>query len=218
MRRSTLLLTATIGFGVLYFVATAALGSPPDAGDSAATLASWFSANDSHVRTWLWLITVSSPLFVVFAALVRSTLPAPHRDVFFAGAVAFVAETAVQGWLWAALALHPNATSPGTTQVVFDAASYWGPVLTSTTLMMLLPVAVLGLGGDAAWPRWLGAVAAVAAAEQAIETITIFGKHGFLAPGGPMNVYLGAGLTAVALLSIGVVSAGLLREPAAAAR
>ena len=212
MRRSTLLLAATGGFAVLYVAATAVLGSPPDAGDSSATVTSWFADNDSHVRAWLWLLTLGLPVFVLYAALVRAVLPAVHRDVFFAGAIAFTAETAVQGWLWAALALHPAGASAGTTQLVFDAASYWGPVLTSTTLMMLVPVAVVGLRGEAGWPRWLGVVAALAAAEQAVETITVFGTHGFLAPGGPMNVYVGAAVTAVALLSIGVVGSRRLRE------
>ena len=49
--------------------------------------------------------------------------------------------------------------------------------------------------------------AAIAVTEQLIETITIFGRHGFIAPGGPMNVYLGAGLVAVALLSLAVAAA-----------
>jgi hypothetical protein len=48
-------------------------------------------------------------------------------------------------------------------------------------------------------------VTAIALVEQLVETVTIFGKHGFIAPGGPMNVELGAGLTAIALLALGVV-------------
>src|SRR3954454_8556641 len=75
MRRATLLLTTTIAFGVVYLVATAALGSPPDAGDSAATVAAWFRDNDGNVRTWLWLLTISAPLFALYAALVRAVLP-----------------------------------------------------------------------------------------------------------------------------------------------
>jgi hypothetical protein len=30
--------------------------------------------------------------------------------------------------------------------------------------------------------------------EQAIETVTVFGQTGFLAPGGAMNVYLGGAI------------------------
>jgi hypothetical protein len=153
------------------------------------------------------LLTLSAPLFATFAALIRERLPSPHRDVFFFGAVAFAGETAVQGWLWAGLAWHPNELQPATARTLLDIASFWGPVLTSTTVTMLAPVALLGLRGEAGLPRWLGAVAAVAVTEQLIETITIFGRHGFIAPGGPMNIYLGAGLVAVSLLSLAVAAA-----------
>jgi hypothetical protein len=39
-------------------------------------------------------------------------------------------------------------------------------------------------------------------------------RHGFIAPGGPMNIYLGAGLVALALLSLGIALArAAAREP-----
>jgi hypothetical protein len=69
---------------------------------------------------------------------------------------------------------------------------------------MLAPVTILAIRGAGGLPRWVGVVAGVALIEQLIETITIFGRDGFTAPGGPMNVYLGAGLTAVALVTLGV--------------
>jgi hypothetical protein len=207
MRRSTVLLSATIGFGLLYLAATIALGSTPDAGDDGQAVAAWFRDNDSHVRAWAWLLTLSAPLFATYAALVRARLPAPHRDVFFFGALAFAAETAIQAWIWAGMAWHANELQPATARTLLDVASFWGPVLTSTTVTMLAPVVVLALQGRAGLPRWLGWVCAVAVAEQLVETITIFGRHGFIAPGGPMNIYLGAGLVAVALLSLGVTAA-----------
>ena len=37
----------------------------------------------------------------------------------------------------------------------------------------------------------------IAFAEQAIETITVFGTSGFTAPGGGMNLQLGAGITLI---------------------
>jgi hypothetical protein len=214
MRRSTLLLSVTLAFGALYLAATIALGSTPGAGDDGQTVGGWFRDHDGRVRAWLLLLTLSAPLFATFAALVRERLPAPHRDVFFFGAVAFAAETAIQGWLWGGLAWHPNDLQPATARTVLDVASFWGPVLTSTTVTMLAPVALLGLRGEAGFPRWLGAVAAIAVAEQLIETVTIFGRHGFIAPGGPMNIYLGAGLVALALLSLGIALArAAAREP-----
>jgi hypothetical protein len=68
-------------------------------------------------------------------------------------------------------------------------------------------VAILALRGKAGLPRWLGVITAIALAEQVVETITIFGRHGFIAPGGAMNVDLGAGLVALAILALGVAVA-----------
>jgi apolipoprotein N-acyltransferase len=207
VRRSTLLLPVTIGFGVLYGAAAIVLGSTPEAGDSGQQVAAWFREHDGDVRTWAWLLTLSGPLVAVFAALVRDRLPAPHRDVFFFGAIAFAAETAVQAWIWLGMSWHADQLEPATARTLLDVASFWGPVLTSTTITMLAPVVLLALSGRAGLPRWLGVVAAIALVEQLVETITIFGKRGFIAPGGPMNVELGAGLTAIALLGLGIALA-----------
>jgi apolipoprotein N-acyltransferase len=207
LRRSTLLLSATIGFGLLYGAAAIVLGSTPEAGDSGQAVAAWFRDHDGQVRTWMWLLTLSLPLFATVAALVRARLPEPHRDVFFFGAIALAAETAVQGWFWAGMSWHADQLQPATARTLLDVASFWGPVLTSTTVTMLAPVALLALSGRAGLPRWLGIVAAVAVAEQLVETVTIFGTHGFIAPGGPMNIYLGAGLVAVTLLGLGITMA-----------
>jgi apolipoprotein N-acyltransferase len=207
LKRSTLLLAATVGFGVLYLAAAIALGSTPDAGDSGRAVAAWFRDNDGNVRAWLWLLTLSLPLFATFAALIRERLPAVYRDVFFFGAITLAAETAVQGWIWAGMAWHSSQLEPATARTLLDVASFWGPVLTSTTITMLAPVAILALRGEAGLPRWLGALTALAVAEQLVETITIFGRHGFIAPGGPMNVDLGAGLVAIAFLALGITVA-----------
>ena len=40
-------------------------------------------------------------------------------------------------------------------------------------------------------PRWLTFLSIVFGLEQLIETVTVFGTSGFIAPGGAMNVYLG---------------------------
>jgi hypothetical protein len=127
VRRSTVLLSATVGFGLLYLAASIVLGSTPDATDSGPTVAAWFRDHDGQVRTWMWLLTLSAPFFATFAALVRTALPAPHRDVFFFGAIAFAAETAVQGWLWAGMALHADQLQAATARTLLDVARFWGP-------------------------------------------------------------------------------------------
>jgi hypothetical protein len=40
--------------------------------------------------------------------------------------------------------------------------------------------------------------------EQTVETITVFGKKGFIEPGGAMNFTLGAGLFLIWFVSAGV--------------
>src|SRR3981189_1011234 len=59
------------------------------------------------------------------------------------------------------------------------------------TITMLAPVVLLAVRGKL--PRWLCILLAVALIEQLIETVTIYGQSGFTAPGGPMNIALGAG-------------------------
>jgi apolipoprotein N-acyltransferase len=204
VRRSTVLLLTTIAFGVLYLAAALVLGQTPDAGDNGQTVVNWFRDHGDQVRVWAWLLTLTLPLFATFAALVRAELPSPYRDVFFFGAIALGAETAVQGWFWLGMSWHAGQLQPATARTLLDVASFWGPVLTSATVTMLAPVALLAIRGAGGLPRWLGVVAGVALIEQVIETITIFGRNGFIAPGGPMNVYLGAGLTALSLVCLGV--------------
>ena len=79
----------------------------------------------------------------------------------------------------AALLMIP--TLPG----VADVASMWGPVLTAADVMVAVPVGLAAKDGRL--PRWLGVLAAIFAAEQLVETITIVGAPGtFIAPGGVM--------------------------------
>jgi hypothetical protein len=207
MKRSTVLLATTIGIGVLYLAGTLALGTPPKATDRGEDVVTWFHDNGGHVHTWVWLLTLSLPLVALFGSFIRNRLSPPYGDVFFFGTVAFAAQTAVYGWIWAALAWHSATLQPATARLVLDVASYWGPVLTATTIMTLAPVTILALQRRDRLPQWLGVVTGVALVEQLVEMVTIFGDRGFTAPGGAMNNFLGAGLTAIAWISIGVVVA-----------
>ncbi len=111
---------------------------------------------------------------------------------------------AVQAWSWGGLALHADRLELATARAVLDVALFWGPVLTGATTTMIAPVTLLALRGHARLPLWLGVLGAVAFTEQTIETITIFGSAGFTEPGGPMNLQLGAGLTAAWMLAFAV--------------
>jgi hypothetical protein len=181
-----------------------ALGTPPGAADTGAQVVAWFREHRDGVRWSVWALTVATPVGGVMFALLRRLLPAPHRDVFFIGAITIVVTTAVKAWTWGGLALHADRLEPATARTLLDVAVFWGPVLTGATTAMMAPVTLLALQGRAGLPRWLGVLGAVAFVEQAIETVTIFGSTGFTEPGGAMNLQLGAGLVGAWMLSFAV--------------
>jgi hypothetical protein len=200
---SRTLLGAALAVLILYAVGVIALGSPPSASDTGEQVVKWFRQHRADARWAVWAATVSIPPFAVMFALLRRLLPAPHRDVFLIGAVVFVTIYAAQSWTWGGLALHAERLEAATARTVLDVALFWGPVLTGATTTMIAPVTLLALGAQAL-PRWLGLLGAIAFAEQALETITIFGSAGFTEPGGAMNLQLGAGLTAAWMLAFAV--------------
>jgi hypothetical protein len=201
---SRVLLGAALAVLILYAVGVIALGTPPTAADTGEQVVNWFRQHRSGARWFVWAATVSIPAFAVMFALQRRLLPAPHRDVFLIGAITFVVTYAVQAWTWGGLALNADRLEPATARALLNVAVFWGPVLTGATTTMIASVTVLALLGQAGLPWWLGVLGAVAFAEQAIETITIFGSAGFTEPGGPMNLELGAGLTAAWMLAFAV--------------
>ena len=208
MTQARVLIVAAVAAVVLYLIGAIALGTPPKAGDSPATIAAWFADHHNAARTYAWTATFGALAFAVLAGIVRGLLPAPHSSVFLLGAAAFTVETAVQAWFWAGLALHP--LDPGTARTAFDVAVFWGPILTGSTMTMMAAVTVLGLGSSTTIPRWLTVLGAIAFLEQAIETITVFGTDGFTEPGGEMNLILGAGVTVIWLIGLVVWAASRL--------
>jgi hypothetical protein len=200
---SRALLAASAAYGILVAVAMVAFGTFPAASETGTQLVTWFRENRDSVRWGVWAFTVAAPPFALVVALLRCLLPAPHRDMFLVGAVAFTAAIAVWSWTWAGLALHADQLEPATARTVLDVAIFLGPVLTGSTTTMMAPVAWLALRSQAGIPRWLGALGLVALVEQSIETITIFGSTGFTQPGGAMNMQLGAGLTLGWILAFG---------------
>jgi len=124
-------LAATIVYALLMVgVAGAAFGTLPAATETGAELVAWFRANPSSIRLGVWAFTAALPAFAVIAALTRGRLPAPHRDVFFIGAMVYAATIAVWTWTWGGLALHAERLDPVIARTVLDVALFFGPVLT----------------------------------------------------------------------------------------
>jgi hypothetical protein len=195
---------STVAPASVALLGLAALGTPPAAGDSGEQVVAWFRAHGDGVRWSVWAGTASAPLFAVVVAILRRLLPKPHRDVFLIGGTALIVSIAMQSWMLGGLALHADGLEPATARTVLDIAVFFGPVLTGAWMTMIAPVTLFALRGNGELPKWLGVLGAVAFAEQAVETVTIFGSSGFTEPGGAMNMQLGAGIVLAWLLAFAV--------------
>jgi hypothetical protein len=127
----------------------------------------------------------------VFGAMPTRLFPRPHRYIVFGGVLMWVVTGMVQAWFWAGLAFRAENLNPETAEILFVIPQFWGPLINASTMTMALPFILLGFGAAAMIHRWLAWLSVALFLEQGIETITVFGRSGFLAPGGVMNLYLG---------------------------
>jgi hypothetical protein len=192
MKPSRLLVINILATGAFYVAGFVALGgSFPTAESSGAAIVEWFSENGANARIYAWTGAFVSLGLAVFGGQVAALLPRPHRYVFLAGVLGFAITAQVQAWFWAGLAAHPHGLDPAAARTIFVIPAYWGPLVNASTTAMAAAVAVLGFGASPIIPRWLAWLSVIFGLEQAIETVTVFGQAGFIAPGGAMNVYLG---------------------------
>jgi hypothetical protein len=198
------LAVALAAVSLLAMIALSTVGMLPEASATGAGVVAWFQANADYVRRYVWVSTVGAPLTAAIGASLRRYLPEPHRDVFLIGIVSLTVAVAVQSWFLGGLALHAGTMEPATARTLLDVAIFFGPVLTGAFMTMTAPVALVALRGDGRLPIWLGVLGAIVFAEQAIETVTIFGSNGFTEPGGAMNMQLGAALTMGWLLAFAI--------------
>lgn len=192
MRSSRVLLLVILTTATLYVAGFAVLGSTvPTVEWSGDRIVDWFSQYGDRARGYAWTGAFVSMGLGIFGAQVASVLPRLHGSIFFAGALGWAITAQVQAWLWAGLALHPQDLDPSAARTIFAIASYWGPLVNASSATMAAALVPLGFGAAPILPKWLTWLCVIFLAEQSIETITIFGRTGFLAPGGPMNVYVG---------------------------
>jgi hypothetical protein len=195
MKPSRILLINILASGALYVASFVALGgSVPTIGSSGQEIVEWFSENGTRARIYAWAAAFISLGLAIFGGQVSALLPKPHRYIFLAGVLGFAITAQVQAWFWAGLALHPQDLDPAVARTIIDITAYWGPLVNGSTAAMAAAVAALGFGESPIIPRWLTWLSAIFLLEQAIETITVFGQTGFIAPGGTMNVYLGGAI------------------------
>lgn len=192
MRPSRVLLWSILVTAAFYVGSFVALGNSfPTVESGGEEIVRWFTDNPLKARTYAWTAAFVTLGFAAWGALVASVMPRPHGYLVLAGVIGWGITGQVQGWIWAGLALHPESLAPQTAKVIFDISQYWGPLVNGSTTTMSAGFVALGLVASPVLPRWLFWLSLAFFLEQAIETITVFGETGFLAPGGTMNVYLG---------------------------
>ncbi len=201
-------LVATITFVVLFVLSQAVVPPPPSVAASGEKVVGYYQSHSGGVRLSVWLLTISGFALVPVVALLRRWLVGVARDVMFFGALGLGVQTAIWSWFTAGLALHPDTLDPRTARTLTDIAAFYGPVLTASIIILAAPIGLAAWSDRGAFPRWLAPVTAVLVIEQAIETLTIFGRRGFTAPAGGMNFILGAGLFLIWIIAVGVAVSG----------
>jgi hypothetical protein len=206
-------LFAAIAYVVLLFAGLVFVPVAPEVTASGARLVRYYQEHGDAVRLATWLGAWSMVPIVLLVAHLRSRLTGISRDVTLLGAAGVVVPTVVWLWFNAGLALHPDTLDPHVARTIADVSAYFGPVLTVSIILLIAPIGLAAWRREGGYPRWLAWLTIVFAAEQSIETITIFGHRGFFAPGGPMNFTLGAGLFLIWVLGAGIAASGAEVSP-----
>lgn len=180
------------------------LPKPPDIDATGQELVDYLKDNGGSIRAVTWLTTLGLLALVPLIAAIRERLVGIGRDIMLVGATSVAILTTVWVWTNVGLALHPDTLDPGVARTLTDVAAYYGPTLTAMVILFAAPVGVAAWHQRGGLPRWLAWVTLVLVAEQLVETSTTLATSGFLAPGGPMNLELGAGLFLIWIVATGV--------------
>jgi len=209
-------LVAAATFAVLSVLAVVVVPRRPGVERSGSDIVDHFGAHAGMIRLQALLTALALLALVVVIGFARDRLDGPAGHMFTIGAAALIAQVGIAAWFSAGLALHAETLEPATARTLADISAMWGPLLTVAAIMMAGPVVWAARQGR--FPRWLAVIAAVFVVEQFVELLTIIGPAGsFIAPAGPMNVFLGGALLGAFLLALGVAVALPATGPAAAA-
>lgn len=202
MNRSKVPLLSAVAFVALFITGGAFLGMPLPVETSPEDTVAWLQAHQNDIPVTVVCTALAVIPFLVVAAWTRRALPDVYGYAFLASAGALVAQVTVSTWFLAGAGLHADSIDPGTARALLDVGAYFGPVLTTTDVVMAGAVALAALTANAL-PRWLGWLSVVFAVEQVAEMATIYGTSGFSAPGGGWNNTLGAGLFVIWVVALG---------------
>ena len=197
-------LLISVAFVLLLAVGHVVVGArPPDVTASGDQVVAYFRDDGAAIRASAWLTILALLPFGVLAAWFRRQVRGVARDVLLLGGATYIVVQTLWQVLSAAPALHPDQLDPHTARILLDLAGYVGPMLTAGVILFAAPIAWASLRHDNAASSWFAWFSVLLVVEQALETVTILGTSGLIAPGGPMNFPLGAVLFVLWVLACG---------------
>ena len=199
-------LLAAVAYAAAVFAGLFVAPAAPAVTASGATLVDYYQHHANGVRIIAWLGAVSLIPLALLIAHLRSQLTGISRDITFLGGIGVLSATSIWLWFGAGLALHPATLQPETARTIANISAYFGPTLTVGIILLVTPVGVAAWRGNPGLSHWLAWITAVFVIEQAAETVTILNTDGFTAPGGTMNLTVGAGLFVIWIISAGIAS------------
>ncbi|MGI9125434.1 MAG: hypothetical protein ACR2JM_11895 [Mycobacterium sp.] len=199
-------LAAAVAFAVLSVFAVVVVPLGPGVDQSGSDIVEHIEAHAGMLRLQALLTALALVALAVVIGYARDRLDGPAGHVFTVGAAVLIAQIGIGAWFSAGLALHASSLDPSVARTLGDISSMWAPLSTVAGVMLAGPVVWAARRGR--FPRWLAVIAAVFVVVQFVEMLTIIGPVGsFIAPGGPMNVFLGGGLFGVFFFALGLALA-----------
>ena len=196
-------MAAAVAFAVLSVFAVVVVPLGPGVDRPGSEVVDHLTAHAGTIRLQALLTALAMLAAVMVVGFARDRLDGPAGYIFTIGAAVAIAQTGIQMWFSAGLALHPRSLDPTIARTLADISSMWGPLLTVAAILVAAPVVWAARRGR--FPRWMALIAAVFLVEQAVQLLTIIGPVGsFIAPGGPMAVFGGGALFGVFVFALGL--------------
>jgi hypothetical protein len=183
---------------VLYVAGALVMGERPDFDAGGAEIAAHLEENRTRIQLGCAIQAAWTPLFVWFLATVRSVAgeagPGAGRAaaVAFGCGLVFTALFLVDLTALAVSALRPENMASNPELAVALRDFEWLAMGTAAFVLAgtLAAFAVLVTRHDAVWSRWLGLLAAVAAALYLLRVGTLFATNGEFAADGILGLYV----------------------------
>lgn len=199
-------LAAAVAFAVLSVFAVIVVPPGPGVEKPGSDVVAHLGAHSGMIRLQALLAALALLALVVVIGHARERIDGPAGHIFVVGGALLVALVALRLWFAVGMALHADSLDPGTARVLADIAAMWFPLLAVAAILLAGPV--LWAARRGVFPQWMALIAAIFAVEQCVELLTVIGPVGsFIAPGGPMNVYLGGALYLLFPVTLGIAVA-----------